>query len=311
MRLRDEKVALVRDSGETFYCLFLQAQADKRPKVLLRPEDLVLGKSSIEVPSWILPKPPPRKPNEKLHPAKYPETLITEFIELFSSPGDWVLDPMVGTGSTVLAALRSARNGLGIELNPDFAEIARDRLQPELEPTLFSEEGMGLKGIIVTGDASELDRIPELLDLRFRYAVTSPPYWSMLTNPGSENQRARRQDGLPLVYSQDNKDVGNISDYDEFLELLKRIYSLVALVLEDDGLLTVVVKNVKREHVVYPLAWDLVRILCSEDGPYEYIDTTLWCQDDVGLKPFAVGIHWVSNTLHNYCLHFAKRRLSR
>ncbi len=35
---------------------------------------------------------------------------------------------------------------------------------------------------------------------------------------------------------------------------------------------------------------------------------TLWCQHDVGLKPFAVGIYWMSNILHTYCLHFRKRK---
>jgi hypothetical protein len=129
----------------------------------------------------------------------------------------------------------------------------------------------------------------------------------MLKNPGSENQRARRQRNLPLIYSREEDDIGNVSDYDTFVELLVGVYEQVASRLARNGHLTVVVKNVKRNHVIYPLAWDLVRQLSSRRGPYLYLGTSLWCQDDIGLKPFAVGIHWVSNVLHQYCLHFRKR----
>ena len=149
--------------------------------------------------------------------------------------------------------------------------------------------------------------IPELRNRRFEYAITSPPYWSMLANPGSENQAARRQKNLPLVYSDDEADLGNVADYGDFLDLIERVYADLADFLTDDGMLTVVVKNVKRHHVLYPLAWDLTMRLCGAGGKYSYAGTTMWCQDDVGLKPFAVGIYWVSNVLHHYCLHFQKR----
>lgn len=111
------------------------------------------------------------------------------------------------------------------------------------------------------------------------------------------------------MYSDNEQDVGNIADYDEFLNVLERVYTDVAERLVDDGLLTVVVKNVKRSHTLYPLAWDLTLRLCGPKGAFKYAGTTLWCQDDVGLKPFAIGIYWVSNILHTYCLHFQKRRV--
>jgi hypothetical protein len=129
----------------------------------------------------------------------------------------------------------------------------------------------------------------------------------MLSNVGSENQRARREKNLPMVYSDNETDIGNISSYEEFVALLVEIYESVADVLAPSGHLSVIVKNVKREHVVYSLGWDLVRMLARQSGRYSFSGTTLWCQDDVPLKPFAVGIYWVSNTLHTYCLHFRRR----
>jgi DNA modification methylase len=213
----------------------------------------------------------------------------------------------VGTGSTVVAALRSGRNGFGVDLVNDYVEIARERVARERQPSLFPDLEPRVNSMLVQGDATRLDALPDLDSYVFHYAVTSPPYWSMLTNPGSENQAARRRKDLPLVYSDDERDLGNVEDYGRFLELLTSVYDQVASKLDDGAFLTVVVKNVKRNHVIYPLAWDLVNRLAGPNGSYDYAGVTLWCQDDVGLKPFAVGIHWVSNIVHHYCLHFRRR----
>jgi DNA modification methylase len=207
---------------------------------------------------------------------------------------------MVGTGSALVAAFREGRHSVGIELNPEFAEIARNRVKAENPSLLLGHTGVEVH----TGDARMLSSViaPESID----YCVTSPPYWSMLSNVGSENQKARREKNLPMVYSKDPHDIGNVAEYGEFLELLTSIYNSVASRLKPSGHLTVVVKNVKREHILYPLAWDLTKNLSRKGGYYSFVGTTLWCQDDVSIKPFAVGIYWVSNTLHTYCLHFRR-----
>jgi hypothetical protein len=142
-----------------------------------------------------------------------------------------------------------------------------------------------------------------MLDL----GVASPPYWNMLHNSGSEGQRARRNKKLRLVYSQSELDVGNIHDYQAFVFTLKEIYENIEPLLERDGRLTIITKNVKQEGLLYTLAWDLVDELSGKNGKFNFLGYTLWCQDDTPLKPFAIGHHWVSNILHHYCLHFMRR----
>ena len=307
LRLRDEKIGLIEDKQHQYFCNFFQANDDERPAIKLYPDKLHSVKPAFQLPSWTIPKPPPRKKNEILHPAKYPETLVSEFIELFTKEGANVLDPMMGTGSTVIAALRSNRNGFGVDLIKEFVEIARDRIKAEQVPTLFELFNTSCTAKVVAGDATQLNELAEFENLTFDYCITSPPYWSMLSNPGSENQAKRRSKNLRLIYSDNDADLGNVQDYDAFLSILEKVYNQVADKLVDGGYLTVIVKNIKRDHIVYPLAWDIVMRLCSDKGKFDYAGTTFWCQDDVGLKPFAVGIHWVSNTLHQYCLHFRKR----
>ena len=308
LKLRDEKIGLVEKKGSLVYCLFMQKEKDERPPNPIYPKDVFLSKDIQSIPGWIIPKPPPRKKNEILHPAKYPETLISNFIEIFTKPGDNVFDPMVGTGSTVLAAIRANRDGYGMDIVPEFVEIARKRVAEEKAPQLFTEFQSKSEAYIFSGDATRLDQVSELSDVEFNYVITSPPYWSMLSNPGSEGQKTRRTRNLPLVYSEDKRDLGNIQDYDEFLSQLVDVYTLLSNKLSSDGYLTVIVKNVKRNHVLFTLAWDLMAELCGVKGKYEYVGTTLWCQDDISVKPFAVGIYWVSNIFHHYCMHFRKRR---
>ncbi|WP_102029164.1 DNA methyltransferase [Salirhabdus sp. Marseille-P4669] len=306
LRLRDEKVGLRELENTIFYCLIMQQKEDEDQGHKINTKNIKICNDTA-VPGWTIPTAPPRKKNEILHPAKYPETLVKEFIELFTEQGDNVLDPMVGTGSTVVASIETERNGYGIELNKKYADIALKRVEEKYEPTLFEEYLPQVEGIIINGDASNLNEIDELKGQLFNYCITSPPYWSMLSNKGSENQRKRRKQKLDIVYSEDENDLGNISNYEDFLNKLVEIYNNISEYLVEGSYMTIVVKNIKRDHIVYPFAWDLVSELCGTDGKYSYAGTTLWCQDNIGLKPFAVGTHWVSNTLHNYCLHLKKR----
>jgi len=308
MRLKDEKIGLFDESNEVLYSLFVQAKDDHRKPTRLDPTTLSVSspENSIDIPSWCIPKPPARDENEILHPAKYPETLVEKFISIFTNEGDTVFDPMVGTGSTVLAAIRNERDGYGVDLKKEYVEIARDRIDDEYHMTLSGNVEPQAENRIKQGDSTERSTVA-FKDVTFDYVVTSPPYWSMLNNSGSENQKTRREKGLPLKYSDQEDDLGNIEAYSDFLDTLVAVYDNVSHELKTGGYLTVVVKNVKRDHIIYPLAWDIVERLCSQSGSYDYVGTTLWCQDDIGLKPFAVGTHWVSNTLHNYCLHFKNK----
>src|SRR6266571_9161816 len=63
------------------------------------------------------------------HPAIFPEFVADRLIRIFTHKGDVVFDPMVGVGTAVVVARHLDRSGVGIELNPDFCKIARDRLK--------------------------------------------------------------------------------------------------------------------------------------------------------------------------------------
>ena len=66
------------------------------------------------------------------HPAIFPEALARDHILSWSNPGDVVLDPFLGSGTTAKMAKLMGRHWLGIEVNPDYVEIARNRLRQEV-----------------------------------------------------------------------------------------------------------------------------------------------------------------------------------
>ena len=130
----------------------------------------------------------------------------------------------------------------------------------------------------------------------------SPPYWDMLHARGAKTQKKRRDSAeLDVHYSDDPNDLGNISDYEEFLEKLVSIYKGLKPVLCEKAYLTIIVKNVKKGGKIYPLAWDIARELGKT---YTLKDEKIWVQDNQRLAPFGLGSAWVSNTFHHYCLQF-------
>jgi modification methylase len=67
----------------------------------------------------------------KNHPAPYPLELATRLVRMFSFTGDTVLDPFCGSGTTMVAALRSGRNSIGIEIDPDYCRMTARYLKAE------------------------------------------------------------------------------------------------------------------------------------------------------------------------------------
>jgi len=67
----------------------------------------------------------------KHHPAPFPLELATRLVRMFSFTGDTVLDPFCGSGTTMVAALRTGRNSIGVEIDPEYCRMAARYLKAE------------------------------------------------------------------------------------------------------------------------------------------------------------------------------------
>lgn len=250
--------------------------------------------------SWFVHRPPKRKEDELLHPAKFPETLVEEFISFFTKKGEWILDPFMGTGSALLSAGKLNRNAVGIELSKEYYDssvrrIKRNNFSSQLLPIHGSSENLG-----------ELIRSNINKKIWFNYVITSPPYWNQLER-NSLRQKLRLNKGLATKYSEDGNDLGNVKDYQAFINKQAEIFDNVFSLTKPNGYLTIVTNNVYFSGRLFPLAFDTAISLTSRgEKSWTLKDEKVWLQDDKPLVALGVNNAWVANRHHQYCLIFRK-----
>jgi len=252
-----------------------------------------------------------RNKETEMHPARFPEEMVAQFIRFFTKSGDWVLDPFAGSGATLVSCLETGRHAVGIELTEKYAVITRSRLD---QTALFSGAH------VIQGDAGEADNADFWrdhpvagLDLgqddlpAFDFIVTSPPYWDVLRHSrgGVEStHKQRSKSGLDTHYSDDPRDLGNVDDYDEFIDALGDVFDGLYDVLKPGGYMTVIVQNVRTpEGEVKPLAWDLGRRIGRK---FSFQGERIWCQDSKMLGIWGYPHIFVPNYHHHYCLIFRR-----
>ncbi len=252
--------------------------------------------------SWFIHRPPRRKTDEILHPAKFPETLVEEFIKFFTKKNGWVLDPFMGTGSTLISAAGVNRNSVGIELNKNYYRTSSNRI---------SKRGFKKLAFPINGDSLHLKELLSkngFAKIKFDYTITSPPYWNQLMR-NSIRQKDRSAKGLDTKYSENKNDIGNINSYEEFIEKQAQVFDQVYDATKQNGYLTIITNNVYFEGRLYPLAYDTA-ISLTKRGEKSWVlkDEKIWLQDDKKLIALGVNNAWVGNRHHQYCLIFRKEK---
>lgn len=84
-----------------------------------------------------------RDNNTRVHTTQKPLDLMLDLVRDFTDPGDLILDPYCGSGTTGVAALRLGRRFIGCEMSPEYAEIARERLRAESEQSTLAARQAG------------------------------------------------------------------------------------------------------------------------------------------------------------------------
>jgi len=247
--------------------------------------------------SWFVHKSSAKK-TKNIHPASYPDELAEEFINFFTKPFDWVIDPFAGIGSTLSASKRLNRNSIGIELYSDYINYAEKKIQNQL--------GKGIS-TLVHGDCRDIiPKLTEEWENKIDFCITSPPYWCQLALQNNKRQKERRIMGLMTEYGEDNRDLGNISDYNRFLDEQENIFFQLDKLMKLGSYIVVITNNCYKDGKLYPLAFDTFRSLSKFWTPK---DEKIWCQDDKKLFPFGIFSTYVGNRAHHYCLIFKKEQI--
>ncbi len=137
----------------------------------------------------------------------------------YTKKGDWVLDPFLGSGTTLIECRKLGRNGIGVEINPEVAKRAEQLVARE--PNKFR-----VKTDIVIGDSARVnfrDLFRERHIAKAQLVIMHPPYHDIIT------------------FSDDPGDLSRASSVDEFLKMFGRVLDNVTPFLEDGRYLGVVI----------------------------------------------------------------------
>ena len=231
------------------------------------------------------------------HPASFPVELPARLIRMFTHKGDTVIDPFMGSGSTMVASLLEGRNGIGVELSKEFYDFSRNRLDnltlerignPEISIKMFNDSVLNLSKI--------MER--ETVDL----CVTSPPYWDIL------NMRRSADRKISVNYSNSSDDLGNISDYETFLNQLGSAFSEVDAALKPGAHCAIVVMDIRKGGNFYPFHSDVSKIMMNLN--YQMNDVIIWDRQREynNMRPLGYPYSFIINKVHEYILLFRKRR---
>jgi len=247
-------------------------------------------------------RPPPRDELKERHPATFAENDVEKLLLFFTKRGARVLDPFLGSGSTLIACLNTGRNGYGVELIARWFDTAHKRLERAKE----SAGRIGSRRLqlqILQGDSRvALNRFdPQFFD----FIITSPPYWRILTKAKDhKSRRERLRKGLPTKYSEDSRDLGNTEDYNEFLGELAKVFAGCYRVLKSGKYMVVVVSDFRHGSRFIPFHNDLTMAVQGVGFTLEGI--TILVQDSKNLYPYGMPYAFVSNIHHQYILVFRR-----
>ncbi len=224
--------------------------------------------------------------DKKLHPATFPISLAKRVIELFTHEGEFVLDPFVGSGTTLVAARDLNRNAIGFDLQERYIEVCERRL---LNDNFFNQA----QQIAVCDDALAIDQYiePETVSLIW----TSPPYANLLNRKRKNksrrgDKRKGEQYGKVEQYSQDPRDLGTMS-IETYTTAMGDIFARLLPLLKPKAHCVINVPDMWWENKRITIHVSLIEELRKRG--YELRNTIIWDRTNIVNR---VGIFgWPSN----------------
>jgi len=224
--------------------------------------------------------------DKNAHPATFPIALSSRCMELFTHEGELVVDPFVGSGTTLVSARDLCRNAVGFDLKAEYIEIAKARLHQE---GLFGEA----KQLAMCDDARNIAEY--LHDETVSLIVTSPPYANLLNRPRKNksrrgDERAGEQLGRVEQYSQDPRDLGTLAP-DMFGEALGDVFCRLLPLLKPRGHCVVNIPDMWWENTRITLHMIVIEALRAVG--YELRNIIIWDRRNIVNR---IGIFgWPSN----------------
>jgi len=228
------------------------------------------------------------------HPAPFLIKDIKKLIRLFTKKNMVVLDPFMGSGTTLISSALENRIPIGIDLSRKYCALARKRLKKlKIKKDIFK--------IIKGNSLKEISKIKGKID----YCVTSPPYHNILRNKGMgiRADGSQRRQGVEY-YSEYPDDVGNQKSYDDFLVLFGKIMKEVYKKLREEKYCSIIISDFTVKKKETNAHGDVIALM--QKIGFRFCGNVILLQNSKPLYPFGYPYAYIMNHHHQYILNFRK-----
>jgi len=197
-------------------------------------------------------------PASMAHPAKMLPSIARHAIATYTKPGELVLDPMAGIGTTVVEAVHLDRHGYGIEYEPRWAELAAANIRHA------TRQGATGTGVVWRADARRLPNpLPAAMRGRVALVLTSPPYGP--STHGHVREWAGRDGEVSRINTRYGRDTRNLAyrSPDELAAGFTQILTGCAAVLRPGGHVVVTARPYRRHGELV----DIPGMVAAAGGP--------------------------------------------
>lgn len=255
------------------------AEFKKTNRVPMQPDDFKLERTTV----WSF----PNRGDWASHTAQYrgnwSPRVVRNVIEMYSKPGDIVLDPMVGGGTTPVECLLLGRNSISSDINPGAISITKDRLN---FPKDLIKDVPATKHKTYVGDIRNLDKISnESIDL----IATHPPYANII-------KYAPSVDG----------DISQINDYGLFFKEFSKAIKEFYRVLKPGAYCAILIGDTHNKSHYVPISYRMMMdfLKCNFLLKEDVIKKEWNCESDRYLSKYAGSSFLL--TMHEHLFIFRK-----
>lgn len=186
-----------------------------------------------------------KRDNSGAHSGNYHGNFVPQIphqlLSRYTKKGDWILDPFMGSGTTLIEAQRMGRNSIGIELQESIAREAKSRI--------ITERNDACAAHVFCGDSSALN-MRALLDTagikEYQFAIFHPPYWDI------------------IKFSENPNDLSKAESLEAFLDRFGRVVDNATAFLEKNRYCAVVIGDKYANSQVVPLGFHCMNLFVQK-----------------------------------------------
>lgn len=160
----------------------------------------------------------------------------------YTKKGDYILDPFLGSGTTLIEANRMGRNGIGIELQKEVLENTKNKL--------ILEKDDNTKMFIKVGDSENVN-INKILQKckieKVQFIIFHPPYWDI------------------IKFSEDKRDLSNSKTLEIFLEKMSKVIDNTCKYLKKDRYCAVVIGDKYQNGEIIPIGFKVMNLFLEKN----------------------------------------------